>query len=582
MSRSALPAFAIRRRFAVYLPLPAVCAALLAAVLYLPTLDNPFVYDDFRLIAENPWIRHALNLRALLSRDITRPLVTVSYAIDTSVWGTSPFGYHLTNLVLHTVNVVLFYWLAFVAVEDRRRRDHAHGFAPAPRVVATVAAVLAAAHPVMTQAVGYVSARSELLYGAFFIAAVLAGRRWMHDCVNDRGGRRSGWRWLTVAFFTLSLLSKEAAVMIPLVLAVYDWLLVEDTLSGRRARAWMLYLPLVAIVAALGLARLVILQRVEYPNVGALSWTNLFIALDATWKYYWLYVLPNGQTILHTPPDGPALVVGALVGLLVVAAVGWIAWSLRRSYALVSFGLTWSLLTLVPSSALVGGGIGESMAEHRAYLSAMGFFLVCSAATGLLWRRATASRRRRVALTVLLIVFVLQLVGRTLARNDVWADPVLLAQEAAGHSPDHWAPRMLLAEALRQSGRCAEAVRHYERAIAMSPAELFAYGKLASCLIETGQLEKAQRTLNELRRRNPLSSEAALGLGLFAAAHGQVDEARAYLADIAPDQPGSADIQALAALLDGSLDSARRHELCAAIRQLAPPDRSEAAATLCP
>jgi len=551
-------------------------------LLYLPTLHNPFVYDDFRLITENPFVGHLADLRAMLTRDITRPLVTVSYAIDTAAWGATPFGFHLTNLVLHAVNVVLLYWLGFLAAEDRRRRDHAHGFFPEPRVVGAATAVLAASHPVMTQAVGYVSARSELQYGVFFLAALLAGRWWMRSCVDQPSAHHSGWRWITVTFFALSLLSKESAVMLPPLLAIYDWLLIEDTLPGRRARAWTLYLPLAVIVALLGLARLVVLERVEYPGVGGLSWTDVLIALDAVWRYYWLDILPSGQTILHTSPHGTALMLGAMGGVLTVAAVGGAAWALRRSYSLVSFGLTWSLLMLVPSSALVTSGIGESMAEHRAYVSAMGFFLAYGAAAGLLWRRATINRRRRVAFSGLIVLFVAQLAGRTLARNAVWGDPVLLAQEAAGHSPDHWATRILLAETLRHSGRCTEAVRHYERAIAVAPDELFAYGKLASCLIETGALDRAELTLNELRRRNPHSGEAALGLGLLATARGQVDEARAYLVGIAPDQPGYAEIQALAALLDGSLDDLRRRELCASIRQLATHPPSGTAAPLCP
>ena len=558
-----------------------ICAALLAALLYLPTLDNPFVYDDFRLIVENPSIQQLSDPRAALIRDVTRPLVTLSYAIDTAVWGAGPFGYHLTNLLLHTMNVVLLYWLAFATVEDWCRRDTAHGFAPSPRVVGTATAVLAASHPVMTQAVGYISARSELLYAAFFLAAILAGRRWMDTCASGLSGS-TRWRSLTVGLFVLSLLSKETAVMLPFVLAAYDWLLVEDTLPRRRARVSALYLPLTVVVVVIGLARLAVLTLLEYPTSGGPSWTNGLVALDATWKYCWLYVFPSGQTILHTPPHGAALVLGAACGALVVAAVCGVAWSLRRSYGPVSFGLASSLLMLVPSSALVGIGIGEPMAEHRAYLSAMGFFLAYGAAAGLLWRRAAATTRRRVTLGVLVILFLLQLTGRTLARNDVWGDPVLLAREAAGRSPDDWSARILVAETLRQSGRCAEAVRHYERAIAMSPDELFAYGKLSSCLIEMGDLDAAERTLTELRRRNPQSGEAALGLGLLAAARGQSDEARAYVAGVAPNEPGYAETRALAALLDGSLDDARRREICATIRQLAPRDRTDTATPVCP
>ena len=102
-------------------PVPASASAALAVMLYASSLDNPFVYDDFRLIVENPAIQHLSSVLTVLARDVTRPVVSLSYVADTAVWGTSPFGYHLTNVLLHAFNVVLAYWVAFVAAEDWRR-----------------------------------------------------------------------------------------------------------------------------------------------------------------------------------------------------------------------------------------------------------------------------------------------------------------------------------------------------------------------------------------------------------------------------------------------------------------------------
>ncbi len=77
-------------RFRLFLP--AGCAALLAVLVYLNALDNPFVYDDFPLIVENTSILNASNIRSVLERDITRPIVTLSYALDTWLWGQRPLG----------------------------------------------------------------------------------------------------------------------------------------------------------------------------------------------------------------------------------------------------------------------------------------------------------------------------------------------------------------------------------------------------------------------------------------------------------------------------------------------------------
>src|SRR5688500_20191040 len=90
-----------------FVPIPALLAAFLAVLVYLNTLDNPFVYDDFRPIVENSSLLNAGDLKAVIVRDITRPIVDVSYSIDTMLWGRRTVGYHMTNVALHAVHDVL-------------------------------------------------------------------------------------------------------------------------------------------------------------------------------------------------------------------------------------------------------------------------------------------------------------------------------------------------------------------------------------------------------------------------------------------------------------------------------------------
>ena len=73
-------------------PVPAAFAALLAVVVYSNALKNPFVYDDFRLIVENTSILNVWNLQSVIVRDFTRPIVNLSYAIDTALWGRLPLA----------------------------------------------------------------------------------------------------------------------------------------------------------------------------------------------------------------------------------------------------------------------------------------------------------------------------------------------------------------------------------------------------------------------------------------------------------------------------------------------------------
>src|SRR4029077_13055883 len=132
-------------------------------------LGNPFVYDDHRLVLENGSLAHLADLRGIVLHDLTRPLTNLSYALDFAVWGTRPFGFHLTNVLLHLLNVVLLFRVALGMADPSGR----------PTVVAAVAATLFAVHPMLTESVGYVSSRSEILCAAFFLPAFLCGRQWL-------------------------------------------------------------------------------------------------------------------------------------------------------------------------------------------------------------------------------------------------------------------------------------------------------------------------------------------------------------------------------------------------------------------
>ena len=171
---------------------------LLGGLVYANALNNPFVYDDYGLIVENRSLQNPFNLVTLYFQNVTRPLVNLSYAIDRALWGPSPSGFRAVNIVLHMFNVGLLYALAWRLTEDwRSRRRPAEGLVVArPPVIAFTAAVLLAVHPMMTQAVGYISGRAEVLCGVFFLLALLSARRSLSGdlAVVDRDGRALGAR----------------------------------------------------------------------------------------------------------------------------------------------------------------------------------------------------------------------------------------------------------------------------------------------------------------------------------------------------------------------------------------------------
>src|SRR5215510_5032379 len=97
-------------------------AAALGGLVYLNALHNPFVYDDFHTVVDNTSLKNPANLLSIVHHDVARPLVNVSYAFDRAIWGPGPFGFHLTSVLLHVLNVVLLFQLAWRLTEDWRSR----------------------------------------------------------------------------------------------------------------------------------------------------------------------------------------------------------------------------------------------------------------------------------------------------------------------------------------------------------------------------------------------------------------------------------------------------------------------------
>lgn len=540
-------------------------AVLLAGVVYLNALDNPFIYDDQRLIVENVALETPSRVVNVLRRDATRPIVALSYAIDRVVWGPTPFGFHLTSVLLHMLNTGLLFLVAWRVLEDRVKAGLGGVDVGLPLVASTAAAVVFATHPMMTQAVGYISGRSEVISTTWLLLALLSARSWFLT------GRAASLA-VTFALWLAAMMSKETAIVFPVALLAFDRLVYPTDAAGRRWRLFWLHVPLVTFAIVGAFLRLVVLTLVEHPGSFGLEASYVVLQVDVLRRYVGLLLGPSGQSIFHevTPLAGvsdPRLLVGvAVLGLLVFAA-----WRERRRAPLVAFGLTWFLVMLLPSMALVVLDRAEPVAEHRVYGAAAGFFLAVGYATSRLAARLARARRvtRRVA-AVGAVVLVASLGARTMLRNAVWADPVTLWTEAVLYAPAHWVPNLALGEALQEAGRHDEAIGRLAIAIAAHPDEPVAYRLMGVSLLEAGAVEEARGVFEELRRRWPESNEATNGLGAVALLMGQVDEARRYYAEtLERDRWNIAAHKALAAM-DEATDPASALRHCEAIAEAAP------------
>jgi tetratricopeptide (TPR) repeat protein len=543
-------------------------AVVYSGLIYLNALQNPYVYDDNRTVLNNPSIADIKEFKRILLRESMRPLVNLSYALDRVVWPAQPLGHHLTSVLLHMLNVLLFFHLCWVATEDVAGRAPPGPVSRLdPTIVAFVAASIFGLHPMMTEAVGYISGRSEVLYSAFFLSALLACRRW------SRGdGRR--WLILSIALWTGAVMSKEVAVFWPLVASLYDHYILSSDEGAWRHRFRRVYLPLLLLTVLAGAIRLGILLLVENPGQTGIVWRFAPLEVFISLRYFWLLVVPFGQSIFHEVEDLRSVFdLRVILGTVWLAAWLAVAWRVRRQNPLVAVGLLWYQLLLVPSAILVVLDLGEPMAEHRAYLSAAGLFLAAGAAVGWAWAVVnTRSQQVRIVLRVVLAIYLTVLGGLTVLRNTVWSNRVRLWLDAVEKAPDVWVPHLLLGEALHDAGSFEEALAEYRMAVRLRPEEPVPYMKLGLCLAEMRRLDEAAQTFQELERIQPGSAVARNGQGAVAMLAGRYAEARAHYASALAAHPDDVAARQSLALLAETVDHdpAEALRLCEQVQQIAP------------
>jgi tetratricopeptide (TPR) repeat protein len=198
-----------------------------------------FVWDDNKLISQNPFLEQVISLRGVFSSTLWRfsaiakddpnyyrPLVNLLYLFEYKMWGANAAAFHYANVAFHLICIVLLYFIGLKLGLNRIAR-----FA---------SCLFFSMHPVQASTVAFISCHGDLLAALFSLLTILF---WL---------RKDKYRYLYFLWMFCALLSKEAAIVLPLFLIVGDWLLQKRSL--RKAATWyplLVWLPyLVLHIAA--------------------------------------------------------------------------------------------------------------------------------------------------------------------------------------------------------------------------------------------------------------------------------------------------------------------------------------------
>lgn len=410
-----------------------LAALVLVLAVHGGTLRNDFVFDDHKLVEANPVVRTLNPVTHLSSSfwsrwemgsDYWRPVVTMSLALDRAVWGEAPWGFHLTNLLLHAAAVFLLFLLL----------RGLGGTLPA-----AVGAALFAVHPVQVESVAFVLGRTDLLAVVFLLLAALA--------------YRAGRHLAALAAFAGALLSKESAVTFPaLALGIElarsggtSWSGALADRLGPFLRRIAPYLALVAVYLLLRYAVLGVLLGT--PATPEVSWRNPVVgaplgarwltAVDVAARYVLLVLFPLTLSVEYGHDVVPLLRSAASPSFLVsagvvLAALGAVAWLARRS-PLGRFGAAAAAGSyLLMSHLLFPAPI--IMAERVLYLPLVGVAALAAAAASGVASRLGGERGRRAVIAAAVLLAV-PLAARSFARVADWRDDLTLYEATTRDAP---------------------------------------------------------------------------------------------------------------------------------------------------
>src|SRR5947209_18238014 len=492
--------------------------ALFTLTAFLPTLQNQFVaWDDDKNFLDNPryrglgwahlrWMFTAFHLGHYI------PLTWVTFGMDHLLWGMKPVGYHLTSLLLHAANAVLFFSLVrrilALALPGPSERDHALA------VSAGFAALVFAIHPLRVESVAWATERRDVLSGLFYLSAILV---YLRACEREERGR--GWYWLSVAVFVCALLSKSMVVNLPVVLLILDAYPLRR-LGGslgwwsepsRRVYAEKIPFVLLAAVASAAAFK----AQVVTESIASLAQLSvpgrLAVSAYGLSFYLWKMLVPSNLSPLYElPPKVNPAAMPFILSYGLVLAVTAIAVALRRRVpGLLAVWVAYVVI-LLPVLGIFQNG-SQIAADRYTYLAGFGWATLAGAGLLSCWRPARRSQTgasMTLPLAGIAIGGVVGLGVLTWNQVEVWHDSARLWSYIVSIDPDSAIAQKNFGDELTLEGKLVEATEHFQRALRIRPDYANAHDGLGVARDRQGNSTEAIEHFREALRLGPDNADA--------------------------------------------------------------------------
>ena len=509
------------------------------AIAFFPTLQNGFVnWDDYENIVNNPHYR-GLGWSQIgwmfttFHHSLYRPLTWISLGLDYILWGMNPLGYHLTSILLHAANAVLFFYLA-QRLLTLCHRTAVPGRDLPVRIAAGFAALIFAIHPLRVEPVAWVSARNDLLSAFFFLLTVIFYLEYARRKVNDE--YRSGhWFAAAVAAYTCSLLSKASGIMLPLVLLVLD--VYPLGRLGKRGwfrpavrKVWWEKLPFFFLAVITGLAAVAAkyeagsIASVENYGFSARAAQSLYGLLF----YIWKTLLPLKLSPLYqVPPDFTGSEPWALASASWAAILFVILFVLRTRWPAGLASLLCYVAILAPVLGVLQSG-PQLVGDRYSYLSCMSWALLAGGGLVHLCQLSLSGRfasRIAIPVTGFAALALVGLGALTWRQTQIWKDSERLWTHALSIQKESSYAHNNLGIALAEQNRLDEAMAEFREVLRIDPQDADGHHSLGNALARKGRLGEAVEQFHEALRIRPDHAKAHYDLGTALARQGELDNA---------------------------------------------------------
>jgi tetratricopeptide (TPR) repeat protein len=530
-----------------------ICLFLVAIslVIFGQTTDHDFVnFDDDLYVYNTPAIQSGLTLKGITAAFINpharnwHPLTTLSHMLDCQLYGLKAGGHHATNVILHTIAVLLLFWVL------RQMTDAIWKSA--------IVAALFAVHPLHVESVAWVSERKDVLSAVFFFLMLGAYSRYART--------PSISRYLAVALlYAAGLMAKPMLVSAPIVLLLLDYwplrrfeqrflptgkskISERDNQRHTIRRVFLEKIPLFVLAAVAGIITFVLQKRATgaIPPL-PLLW-RLENAVTSYVIYAWKTLWPAHLAVFYPHPNDTLAfgqVAGAMVFLVAVTAAAIVCRS-RRPYLLT--GWFWYLVMLVPVIGLVQVG-EQGYADRYTYLPHIGLFMVMVWFAG----DVVTVRRSRLRLAVTSAIAVLIILGLAwvaFIQASYWRNSETLWTHALAVTSDNDVAHNNLGYLCADRGDMDKALSHFESAARIRSgkrdphydlASAFVQMNLGDALARKGRSDEAMVHYQEAIRLQPNYGDAYYNRGSVLFAQGRIDEAIADWEKALQIQPNDAD-----------------------------------------